>query len=43
MRIRTVTKNRSEKEQTDKLLNPMVSRLGVEPRTLALKGRCSTS
>jgi len=24
-------------------LNDMVSRLGFEPRTLALKGRCSTS
>ena len=40
---KTVTEPNVESEEAAKLLNDMVSRLGFEPRTLALKGRCSTS
>jgi hypothetical protein len=40
---KTVTTDEEEDEEAAKLLNDMVSRLGFEPRTLALKGRCSTS
>jgi len=44
--VRTVTKTVTEEtatdEETQKLLKEMVSRLGLEPRALALKGRCST-
>ena len=39
---KTVTKEAIEERQTAKLLEEMVSRLGLEPRALALKGRCST-
>ena len=31
-----------EEGQGSNLLNKLVSRLGLEPRALALKGRCST-
>ena len=37
-RIGTATNVSAEKEETAKLLEEMVSRLGLEPRTLALKG-----
>ncbi len=40
---KTVTTDNEENEEGAKLLTDMVSRLGFEPRTLALKGRCSTS
>ncbi len=40
---KTVTGSNQESEEAAKLLKDMVSRLGFEPRTLALKGRCSTS
>jgi len=40
---KTVTKESIEEEQTAKLLKEVVSRLGLEPRALALKGRCSTA
>ena len=39
---KTVTKEAIEEGQTAKLLEEVVSRLGLEPRALALKGRCST-
>ena len=35
----TATKVSAEQEETAKLLDEMVSRLGLEPRTLALKGQ----
>jgi len=38
----TVTEEMAAAEEMQKLLKEMVSRLGLEPRTLALKGRCST-
>ena len=38
----TVTEEKATEEETQKLLNLVVSRLGLEPRALALKGRCST-
>ena len=40
---KTVTKESADEQQASKLLEDMVSRLGLEPRTLALKGRCSTN
>ncbi len=40
---KTVTEEMGTEEEVQKLLKNVVSRLGVEPRTLALKGRCSTS
>src|SRR4029077_18573280 len=39
---KTVPEELSDEEHTSKLLENVVSRLGLEPRTLALKGRCST-
>ncbi len=39
---KTVTEELSADEETQKLLKDVVSRLGLEPRALALKGRCST-
>jgi len=39
---KTVTKTVEEDEETAKALEELVSRLGLEPRALALKGRCST-
>jgi len=45
--VGTVTKAVTEEwagnVETRKLLKDVVSRLGLEPRTLALKGRCSTN
>jgi len=38
----TVTEEKATEEETQKLLKKVVSRLGLEPRALALKGRCST-
>ena len=38
----TVTKGTTTDEEAQKLLKEVVSRLGLEPRALALKGRCST-
>ena len=38
----TVTDEITPDEETQKLLKKVVSRLGLEPRALALKGRCST-
>ena len=38
----TVTEETATEEETQKLLKKVVSRLGLEPRALALKGRCST-
>ena len=40
--VGTVTKEAAPDDDTQKLLREVVSRLGLEPRTLALKGRCST-
>jgi len=40
---KTVTEELAADEETQKLLKDVVSRLGLEPRTLALKGRCSTN
>ena len=40
---KTATEESVEEEQASKLLEEVVSRLGLEPRTLALKGRCSTN
>ncbi len=40
--IGTVTEETATDEDTQKLLKEVVSRLGLEPRALALKGRCST-
>ena len=42
-RIGTVTTNVTQEGEAPNLLDDMVSRLGLEPRTLALKGRCSTN
>ena len=39
---KTVTEESAERDQAAKLLEEVVSRLGLEPRALALKGRCST-
>jgi integrase len=39
---KTATAESAEEEQGSKLLEEVVSRLGLEPRALALKGRCST-
>ena len=39
---KTATSQEQESEHEDKLLENLVSRLGLEPRALALKGRCST-
>ena len=39
---KTVTDEKVTDEETHKLLIKVVSRLGLEPRALALKGRCST-
>ena len=41
--VETVTEKWAENEETQTLLKDVVSRLGLEPRTLALKGRCSTN
>ena len=38
----TVTEETTESGEEDKPIERLVSRLGLEPRTLALKGRCST-
>ena len=40
--VGTVTKEIAKDEDAQKLLKEVVSRLGLEPRALALKGRCST-
>jgi integrase len=40
---KTVTTNVTKEGEAPKLLEDVVSRLGLEPRTLALKGRCSTN
>jgi integrase len=40
---KTVTNQEEDSEEAQKLLKDVVSRLGLEPRTLALKGRCSTN
>ena len=40
---KTVPEEAVDEELTSKLLEDVVSRLGLEPRTLALKGRCSTN
>ena len=44
--VGTVTKTVTEETITDedmqRVLKNLVSRLGLEPRALALKGRCST-
>ena len=40
---KTGTEDKTQEEETRKLLKNVVSRLGLEPRTLALKGRCSTN
>ena len=37
----TVTEEKATEEETQKLLKKVVSRLGLEPRALALKGKCS--
>ena len=39
---KTVTEEAATEEETQKLVKKVVSRLGLEPRALALKGRCST-
>ena len=39
---KTVTEEMVTDEEMQKLLKKVVSRLGLEPRALALKGRCST-
>jgi integrase len=39
---KTVTEETVTDEEVQKLLKKVVSRLGLEPRALALKGRCST-
>ncbi len=39
---KTVTEETTTDDDTQKLLKDLVSRLGLEPRALALKGRCST-
>ncbi|BCA54652.1 integrase [Nitrospira sp. KM1] len=39
---KTVTEELATEVETQKLLKEVVSRLGLEPRALALKGRCST-
>ncbi len=39
---KTVTEETVTDEEVQKLLKNVVSRLGLEPRALALKGRCST-
>ena len=39
---KTVTRETEDSEEAQKLLKEVVSRLGLEPRALALKGRCST-
>ena len=39
---KTVTEEITPDEDAQKLLKKVVSRLGLEPRALALKGRCST-
>ena len=39
---KTVTDETMPDEEIQNLLKKMVSRLGLEPRALALKGRCST-
>jgi len=39
---KTVTANVTKEREAHKLLEDVVSRLGLEPRALALKGRCST-
>ena len=41
--VGTVTQEWAGNEDTQELLKDVVSRLGLEPRTLALKGRCSTN
>jgi hypothetical protein len=41
--VGTVTEEMTTEVETQKLLRDVVSRLGLEPRTLALKGRCSTN
>ena len=43
IQVGTVTEKWTGNEKTQKSLNDVVSRLGLEPRTLALKGRCSTN
>jgi hypothetical protein len=40
--VETVTEETTPDDETQNLLNLVVSRLGLEPRALALKGRCST-
>jgi integrase len=40
---KTVTKDVTENTEAYNLMEELVSRLGLEPRTLALKGRCSTN
>ncbi len=40
---KTVPKESVDEQHVSKLLEDVVSRLGLEPRTLALKGRCSTN
>jgi hypothetical protein len=37
--LTTVTEESADEEHTSKLLENVVSRLGLEPRALALKGR----
>ena len=39
---KTVTEEKAAEEETEKLLIKVVSRLGLEPRALALKEPCST-
>ena len=40
--VGAVTEKTAADEDRQKVLKNLVSRLGLEPRALALKGRCST-